>query len=163
MLHHGTFGKTFMTCSVSSDDTCQAEVGEKRNFSALWRLSGRCRTGGPGSPQRMSETEKSGRGNYGETSDKQILTVIILMLLDDDEFRRETNYAFSDNLLFFCKRTDEFHLTFSSICLESTREMVESMEGERRTHPDLTRQRNASDDADRVVESTTTKNQSKIT
>ena len=97
----------------------------------------------------MSEIEKSGRGNYGE--DKQILTVIILMLVDDDEFRRETNYAFSDNLLFFYKRTDEFPLAFSSICLESTRETVESMEGERRTHPDPTRQRNASDDADRVV------------
>ena len=102
MQCRGTFGKTFMSCSVPTDDTCQAEVEEKRNFSALWRLSGRCRTGGPGSPQRMRETEKSERVNCGDTSDKQILTVIILMLLDDDEFRRETNYAFSDNHLFFC-------------------------------------------------------------
>ena len=41
MQYHGTFGKTFVSCSVSTDDTCQAEMGEKRNFSAFWRLSGR--------------------------------------------------------------------------------------------------------------------------
>ena len=75
MQCRGTFGKTFMSCSVSTDDTCQLDMGEKKKLvRVVGVLSARCPTGGSGSPQSTNGKERREKRNCGETSDKQILT-----------------------------------------------------------------------------------------